>query len=333
MTPTGQLRDDALRIWRAGVDAVLPDKLLAQEVEVAGRLLRLGEFEANLDAIRRILVVGGGKAGTAMVRGLETALGPQVLAEKKVSGWVNVPEGTLEPTTAIHLHSGRPAGVNEPRPEGVEGTRQILREVADLDSSDLCLCLLSGGGSALLPAPVAGVSLAEKTAITRLLSASGATIDQLNCVRRQLSDIKGGGLARACNAGTLITLIISDVLGDPLETIASGPTVDCHEGPEEALSVLTAIGIADHPDAVPIVSYLQGRLRGGAGPIERPSRCDVHTLVLANNATAVDAAGMEAERLGYQHAMMCAYRVGGTCQGGRPPLGTDGSHDARPGGT
>lgn len=301
-----QLRDDALRIWRGGVDAVLPDRLLQREVEVAGHTLRMGDFEANLDAIRRIVVVGGGKAGAAMVRGLEAALGPQLLAEKRVSGWVNVPAGTIEPTAAIHLHAGRPAGVNEPRPAGVEGTRQILREVSELGESDLCVCLLSGGGSALLPAPAAGVSLEQTVAITRLLSSSGATIDQLNCVRRQLSDIKGGGLARACTAGTLVALIVSDVLGDPLGTIASGPTVECHDLPEAALAVLNDLGLVDHPDAIPIVAYLKTRPRKEPPVAKQVARCDVHNLVLANNATAVDAAGIEAERLGYNHAMLCA---------------------------
>ena len=103
---------------------------------------------------------------------------------------------------------------------------EILQLVSEsLTTADLCICLLSGGGSALLPAPAPGISLAEKLAITRHLSGAGANIAQLNTVRKQLSRIKGGGLARACRAGRLITLIISDVLGDPLDVIASGPTV------------------------------------------------------------------------------------------------------------
>ncbi|WP_425400499.1 glycerate kinase type-2 family protein [Aeoliella sp.] len=305
MSSASQLRQDALRIWRAGVEAVLPDKLLEREVSVAGGVLSIGDWEAPLDSIGRIAVVGGGKAGAAMVRGLETALGPEVIANHQVGGWVNVPAGTVEPTIAVHLHAGRPTGVNEPRPEGVEGTRQILREVSTLAPGDLCICLLSGGGSALLPAPAAGISLEVKAAITRLLSASGATIDQLNCVRRQLSDIKGGGLARACTAGTLLTLVVSDVLGDPLDTIASGPTYPCHEGPQHALQVLRELNIAEHSDAQPVVEFLQRRIEAGDGPKPEPS-CQVEHLVLANNATAVDAAGIEAERLGYNHAMLCA---------------------------
>lgn len=305
MHTTRQLRNDALSIWRAGVDAVMPDRLLAREIQVAGRTLSIGDWQRDLDSIARIVVVGGGKAGASMVRGLEAALGPEIIAAKHVSGWVNVPADTLEPTTAIHLHAGRPAGVNEPRPEGVEGARQILREVSRLEADDLCLCLLSGGGSALLPAPVAGVTLEQKIAITRLLSASGATIDQLNCVRRQLSDIKGGRLAQACTAGTLVTLIVSDVLGDPLDTIASGPTFDCHEGPQAALATLAELNLLDHPDSKPIVNYLkQQRSQPTASASGKPA--EATHIILANNATAVDAAGIEAERLGYNHAMLCA---------------------------
>lgn len=300
------LRDDALRIWQAGVDAVLPERLLEREVEVSDRTLRLGDWQGDLNSIGRIAVVGAGKAGAAMTVGLERALGPQVLAEKQVAGWVNVPAGTLVPTAAVHLHVGRPAGVNEPRPEGVAGTRQILREVSTLSPRDLCICLLSGGGSALLPAPAAGVSLEHKISVTRLLSAAGATIDQLNCVRRQLSDIKGGGLARACSAGTLVTLILSDVLGDPLDTIASGPTVECHEDATAALQVLRQLGLNNRDEARPIVEFLQHRSGEAPERARPPIAADVHNLVLANNATAVDAAGLEAERLGYNHAMLCA---------------------------
>ena len=307
-----QLREDALRIWQAGIDAVLPEKLLQRQVRVAGRILQVGDWEGDLDGIGRIAVVGGGKAGTAMVRGLEAALGPELLAEKQVWGWVNIPEGTAQPTTAVHLHVGRPAGVNEPRPEGVEGARQMLRQVAELGPSDLCICLLSGGGSALLPAPAAGVSLEQKVALTRLMSGAGANIDQLNRVRRQLSDIKGGGLARACHAGTLLTLIVSDVLGDSLDIIASGPTIECHESPEAAIAVLTELGLDDHPDAVAIVKYLERRTQDVRQ--SRPPRCEVHNVILANNATAIDAAGVEAERLGYNHAMMCATESEGAAE-------------------
>lgn len=312
MSSAQKLRSDAERIWRAGVDSVRPEVLLKREIQLDGRTLHLGDWQGDLDSIGRILVVGGGKAGTAMVRELELILGPGLLAEKRVTGWVNVPQGTLEPTSAIHLHAGRPAGVNEPRAEGVTGTRQILQQVSQLEPGDLCICLLSGGGSALLPAPADGVTLEQKIAVTRLLSAGGATINQLNSVRRQLSAIKGGGLARACQANRLVTLVVSDVLGDPLNTIASGPTFDCSDDPQAAVAVFEQLGLQSHPDAVPIIEFL---LENSGNHVTKQSpAAEVHHVILANNATAVDAAGMEAERLGYNHAMHCVTQSEGAAE-------------------
>jgi hydroxypyruvate reductase len=173
-----------------------------------------------------------------MAAGLEAALGPKIIVERSVSGWINVPADCVRALSAIHLHAARPAGVNEPTPEGVFGTEKILQIVSSLHDNDLCICLLSGGGSALLPAPIDGISLSEKQALTRYLSAAGANIEELNTVRKQLSQIKGGGLARRCRAGNLVTLIISDVLGDPLDVIASGPTVPNSTTAVDALTVL-----------------------------------------------------------------------------------------------
>ena len=149
-------------------------------------------------------------------------MGPRLLEEKQVSGWVNVPADCVVPTQRVHLHAARAAGVNEPSAEGVEGTRRILEIVSSLGPDDVCFCLLTGGGSALLPAPVPEISLDDKIRLTRLISGAGANIEQLNIVRQNLSLVKGGGLARACRAGRLITLVISDVLGDPLDLIALG---------------------------------------------------------------------------------------------------------------
>src|SRR5688500_11854608 len=132
--------------------------------------------------------------------------------------------------------------MNEPTEAGVAGTNKILQFVESLTPRDLCFCLLSGGGSALLPAPLPGITLADKQAVTKHLSAAGENIRELNTVRKQLSRIKGGGLARSCRAGRIITLIISDVLGDPLDVIASGPTVDDSATPEAALDVLEKFG-------------------------------------------------------------------------------------------
>ena len=232
-----QLRRDALAIWLSGVAAVASHRLVAKAIRVEGQDLAIGEERFPLEGIRRIAVVGAGKAGAGMAAAVEAALGPRLCEKKQLAGIVNVPADCVRPLTRIVLRPARPAGVNEPTPEGVAATEEILRLVESLGAADLCLCLLSGGGSALLPAPD-GVSLEEKVALTRRLSAAGATIEELNIVRKQLSRIKGGGLARACRAGRLAALVISDVPGDRLDLIASGPTTPDSSTPEAAFDIL-----------------------------------------------------------------------------------------------
>jgi hydroxypyruvate reductase len=175
----------------------------------------------------------------------------------------------------------------------------------------LCLCLISGGGSALLPAPVEGISLADKLAVTRFLSGAGANIQQLNTVRKQLSRIKGGGLLRACRAGRLITLIISDVIGDPLDVIASGPTVEDPSSPADALVVLDQFG-GRQSNLVPaaVYAYLERQPPQRTGQVT----CRADNFVIGNNAVAVDAAGLAAVRLGYSPAMIAAQGLEGAAE-------------------
>ena len=300
-----QLRKDAQQIWSAGVRAVQPENLIPEFLTVSDQKLWIGEEELNLQSINRIAVVGAGKAGASMTLAVENVLGQEIIKSKQVSGWVNVPADCVQPTQAVHLHPARPAGVNEPTPAGVQGTQEILRQVSDLGPRDLCLCLISGGGSALLPAPAEGVTLATKIELTRQISARGGSINQLNAVRRELSAVKGGGLARACRAGRLITLILSDVLGDDLETIASGPTVERDPTPEQALAVLKDLQLEECEAGLEAIAWLQQQ--ASRDPIPQTSRTTkVTNLLIANNATAVDGAGIEAEKLGYSHAMISA---------------------------
>ena len=181
------LRAHARSIWGAAVAAADPFELV--RAALAGTELRRA-----VDHAGRILVVGGGKAGTAMAAGVEAALHDRL---DRVSGVVNVPEGETRPLRSVRLHAGRPAGVNHPTAAGVVGVGEMLDLVMAAGSDDLGLCLLSGGGSALLPAPVEGVSLEDKQRVTALLHACGATIDEMNCVRKHLSRFKGGRLAQA----------------------------------------------------------------------------------------------------------------------------------------
>ncbi len=304
------LLSDALAIWHAGLNAVRSDQLIRESLHVEGPLLIIGDEEISLRSLRRIVVVGAGKAGAGMAAAVEEVLGPTLTEEKQLTGWVNVPADCVRPLKWIRLHAARPAGVNEPTAAGEAGATEILRLVESLAPDDLCLCLLSGGGSALLPAPVEAITLDDKLAVTRHLSAAGANIEQLNTVRKQLSRIKGGGLARACRAGRLVSLILSDVLGDPLDLIASGPTVEYSSTPEAALALLEQFSSheADIPAAV-----LQW-LRRPQLQRPPPPDCPVTNLVIGNNATAVDAAGMEAERRGYSHAMISARQSEGLAE-------------------
>ena len=306
-----RLRADAGRIWQAGVDAVRSDHLVKQSLRVEGPTLWIGEQPIELPDIRRIAVVGAGKAGAGMAAAVEDVLGPELCDAKQLTGWVNVPADCVRPLRRIRLHAARPAGVNEPTPEGVRGAEEILRLVGSLGPDDLCLCLISGGGSALLPAPVEEITLDDKLAVTRHLSAAGAHIGQLNTVRKQLSRVKGGGLARACRAGRLVTLIISDVLGDPVDMIASGPTVvDDSSTPEAALEVLEQFGARQAGIGPAVFDYLRQR-RNTPPP---PTSTQVIHQIIGNNATAVEAAGEEALRLGYSPAMLSATQPEGSAE-------------------
>jgi glycerate 2-kinase len=316
-TAAEKLRADVERIWRAGVAAVLPERLVPEHVQVDGNWLVIDDDSLDLSSVQRIAIVGAGKAAGAMAVAFEKVLGPQLLAGKNVVGWINVPADCVEPTQHVHLHAARPAGVNEPRPEGVKGTQEIRKIVSSLTKSDICVCVLSGGGSALLPAPIDRLPLDEKIRLTRLMSAAGANIEQLNIVRQQLSLVKGGNLALDCTAGWLITLAISDVLGDPPDIIASGPTVLTSRAAADALAVLDELNLAADLAIKSLVRYLKNhghtkiwqRVGEGIGP---PAHMSFH--ILGNNATAVDAAGVEAERLGYSHAMIAATKPEGSAE-------------------
>jgi len=255
------LRRDAEAIWSAAVRAVAPERL------VAGCAAALRDAVA---AAERVVVVGGGKAAAGMAAGIEAVLGPDLLERHGVRGLVSVPKGCGRVLGRIEVRETRPAGANLPTPAVVAATHEMLALIGGLGPRDLVLAVITGGGSALVAAPREGVTLAEKITATRALSEAGADITTLNAARRELSLVKGGGLARACGAGRLVALVLSDVIGSDLTVIASGP---CHT-----------------PTAV-------------AGAWLTPRGCRVEHVVVGDNTTAVEAAAAAAWSLGYEVAI------------------------------
>jgi hydroxypyruvate reductase/glycerate 2-kinase len=264
----------------------------------------------SLQAARRILVVGAGKASGAMAAALEAAL-PDLLP--RLEGVVNVPADCVQPLRRIRLHAARPAGSNQPTAEGVAGAEQMLHLIAGATPDDVALCLLSGGGSALLPAPVEGVSLADKQVVTRLLHACGATINEMNLVRKHLSRIKGGMLLRRFAGRHLFSLIISDVIGDPLDVIASGPTAADPTTFADALAVLARHHLMSKaPEAV--IQHLKQGAAGKASETLKKLPANVTNRVLGNNALALSAAQAKAEALGFRVVSLGSFIEGETRQ-------------------
>jgi len=284
------MRTQAEAIFAAAVDAVRPEPLIAKAVASFSI-----EWHEALSKAQRILVVGGGKAGASMAAGLETALGDHLA---KVQGLVNVPEASTQPLQRIRLNPARPAGSNYPTAAGVAGSEEMLALLESAGPDDVALCLISGGGSALLPVPAEGITLEDKQILTNLLHASGATIGEMNCVRKHLSRIKGGGLASAFRGKLLISLIISDVIGDPLDVIASGPTTTDTTTFADAYEVLERFQLMTRTPPQILDRLAQGR----AGTISETLKtlpANINNCIIGNNTLALKAASLKAESLGY----------------------------------
>jgi glycerate 2-kinase len=285
------LSEHALAIWTAGVDAVRPEPLIISSFSTIPTAAR-----DAIAAAPRVLVVGCGKAGASMAVGLEAALADHL---DRVTGLVNVPEGSSRQLKKIRLHPARPAGSNHPTAAGVAGAEEMLRLLGSSGPEDVAICLLSGGGSALLPCPIKGVTLADKQAVTKLLHSSGATIGEMNAVRKHLSRVKGGRLAEAFRGKLLVSLIISDVVGDPLDVIASGPTTPDPTTFADALAVLERHRLVE--SAPPAVVRVLREGQSGLIP-ETPKSLPptISNMVIGNNAMALEAAAHRARDFGYR---------------------------------
>lgn len=315
-------RKQACDIWQAGVAAVDSQHLVEQQLSLEDHTLRVGNSQVELTAGSRVLVVGAGKAGAGMANGVES-IAANLPASVELAGWVNVPADCVRVLPHIHLHAARPAGVNEPTAEGVAGTREILRRLGELTAADVCLVLLSGGGSALLPAPKPGITLTDKLAVTRLLAAAGASIQELNCVRTQLSLVKGGGLLRAMSAGAdltgrVFTLVISDVIGDPLDIIASGPTFPATTTAADALSILQKY-VAHNAIPPAVLQLLQDQASSASAQDKTPAVQSEHQII-GTNEVALTAAATTARESGYRVVSLGSRNAGIAAEEGRDLL-------------
>ena len=302
------LSAEAVAIWQAGVDAVHPSALLPRAVRITGGNLRFEghgptrKFKIPLSTVRRIVVIGAGKAGAGMAAALEGVLGKDLLAEKQVAGLVNVPDGTVRMLRAIRLHPARSTHDNNATEAAWVGVQKMRKILGRLNRDDLVIVLLSGGGSALLPAPAEGLTLEDKQRTVRVLQSRGADIAEVNCVRKHLSAVKGGGLLRWTRAGLVVTLAISDVVGDPLDVIASGPTVPDPTTHADALRVLARFGADENdPDLPPAVwTHLSEGAEGLRPDTLKTLPERAKTLVIGSNADAVKAAARHAEVMGWR---------------------------------
>lgn len=289
-----RLKRDAETVFRAALAAVDPARAIARWCRRQGEQLHIQDRAFDLSRIRRVLVVGAGKATAAMARAVE-----QLLGDRIDQGLISVKYGHTLPLARIDtMEAGHPL----PDANGMQAAQRILAMVQQARADDLVIVLISGGGSALLPLPVPNVLLAEKVATTDQLLRCGATIHEINALRKHLSAIKGGRLARAAAPASIITLMLSDVVGDQPDVIASGPTAPDGSTFGDCLDIVRRY---DLDDLLP-AGVREHLAAGAAGRHEETPKVDthawdhVHNRIVAGNGMALQAAAQTARRLGYR---------------------------------
>ena len=291
-----QLRQSARQIWDAALQRADPSTCIHQTLTLSGNALSVGDNRYPLDG--RVFVIGAGKASAKMAQAVEEILGDRI-----AGGLVVAKYGHSLPLKRIEIvEAGHPI----PDGSGIKAA-ELTREMRSaLSANDIVLCLISGGGSALWPAPAEGITLEHKQDVTSLLLRAGATILELNAVRKHLSSIKGGQLARWAAPARVISLIMSDVIGDPLDFIASGPTAPDTTSFSDAWDIIQKYGIAVPDD---VVDRLQNGARGQLP--ETPKAGDalfrnVENRIIATNRLLIDAARERAEALGFNALVLGA---------------------------
>lgn len=293
MKPVFALRQDARDIFNAALKAADAAKAVSRHLRVDGEAIEIDGRLYSLTNYRKILVVGAGKGSAQMCRALAELIG-----DWPYGGIVITKYGYAVPVKNIAMiEAGHPI----PDENGMRATEQVVRLLRQTTSEDLVINLISGGGSALLCSPVDDVSLQEKQEITRLLLRCGAPIGEINAIRKHISKVKGGRLARLAYPSTVISLILSDVVGDSISDIASGPTAPDPSTFSECQIMVDKYKLRTEKSA----SVARLIDKGSAGEIEEtpkpgdPIFNNVANVVIGGNRLAVIAAKEQAETLGY----------------------------------
>jgi len=303
------------RILSAALEAVEPGESVARYLQRQGDILWLAGRAYDLRRYRHVWIVGAGKAGAPMAQ--RTA---SILGDRLTGGLVIVKDGHAGDRSALPeglrlIEAGHPI----PDERGVAGAAQIAALLAELNEDDLVICLISGGGSALLVSPGPGVTLADLRALTAALLACGASIDEINILRKHMEQLKGGGLARLAAPATLLTLILSDVVGDPLEVIASGPSVPDPSTFSDAWEVVERYDLHDQLPTALIDRLARGR-RGELPDTPKPGDALFdygQNVVIGNNLQAAQAAIQQAQVEGFNTLLLTTRLQGEARQAGR----------------
>jgi hydroxypyruvate reductase len=295
--------------WGGDVRAVLAAALDAVDPQpaVLRTLQHDSEIAHALAASRRVLAVGAGKAAYPMALALEQTLGTRL-----AGGLVVTKDGHVPSPNELESIQIMQAGHPLPDERGLQAAGEMTRLLQSAGRDDLVFCLISGGGSALLTAPVPGISLADLQQLTAQLLYCGAPIQRINGLRKHLETLKGGGLARLAAPARAIALILSDVVGDPLDAIASGPTVPDPTTFADAWEVLAHYGLlASAPPA--ILAHLQRGLRGELPETLKPGDPvfeRVSNQLVGSNALAANAAAAKARGLGWNASVLTTRQEG-----------------------
>jgi hydroxypyruvate reductase len=300
------MRKDAVDIFHAGLGAVDPFAAVRRHVSLDHGQLIVGGKTVDLSQVNELLIVGAGKASGAMAAALE-----EILADRITGGLVVVKYGhAVDLCHTSLVEAGHPI----PDKNGQEGAERIRKYVAAAGEKDLVICLMSGGGSALLPSPGPGLTLADKQETIQVLLSCGATIHEINTIRKHLSRIKGGQLALSAHPAKVVSLILSDVVGDDLDVIASGPAVPDSSTFQDCTDILSKYGIADKLPKT-INRYLNDGAQGIIKETPKPGHPAFHHtdhFIIGNNFQALAAARRYAESLGYDTVMLTSLLTGET---------------------